>query len=174
MARQAIRNEGAAAEQAFLELVLNSRPSDSAKQGDAIVTVDGIDTYVEIKYVTSNTINQVRAIKFIPLVIYSPQRIERPWAVLPAQEVVRMVLPKDRGQHTEIALECASLSLSRVNEVFRSADTELDDVVRDAIRATRRYPKLGQLLSQLLQGIRFLNQTYQGSIEAALHEGDLT
>ncbi len=170
--RQAIRNEGKPAEQAFLKLVANARPSDVARYGDAIVTVDGTSTYVEIKHVTSNTINQVRAVKFIPLIIFSPQFIDRPWAVLPAHEVVRMVLPKARGQHTEIALECANLSLSGIDVTFRCNAADLDATVRNAVRAARTYESLAGILPDLVNALRELNETFRARIENALRQGD--
>jgi hypothetical protein len=171
MARQAIRNEGAGAERAFLGLVAKSRLTDSAKRGDAIVSVDGADNYIEIKYVTSNTVNQVRAIKFIPLVIYSPQH-NRQWAVLPAHEVVRLVFQKDRGQHTEIALECANMTLSGVPAMFRFDDDGLSDAVHTAIRDARKYSLLAAALPELLQNIRVMNESYRKRIEIALQQGD--
>jgi hypothetical protein len=171
MVRQAIRNEGADAERAFLSLVAQARDSDSAKRGDAIISVDGADHYVEIKYVTSNTVNQVRAIKFIPLIIYSPQEARR-WAVLPAQEVVRLVLHKDRGQHTEIALECANMTLTGVPMKFRYNDEGLSGAVHAAIRGARKYSLLAAALPELLRDIRAINESYRKRIEAALNEGD--
>lgn len=171
MPRQAIRNEGKPAEQAFLKLVANARPSDVARYGDAIVIVDGTSTYVEIKHVTSNTVNQVRAVKFIPLIIFSPQFIDRPWAVLPAHEVVRLVLPKARGQHTEIALESANLSLNGLDSRFRCTAAGLDGAVQDAVRAARQYKSLARILPDLVRQLRALNDTFHVRIEGALRNG---
>jgi hypothetical protein len=170
--RQAIRNEGKPAEQAFLRLVKNALPSDVARRGDAIVSVDGASSYVEIKHVTSNTINQVRAVKFIPLVIYSPQFGDRPWAVLPAQEVVRLVLPKARGQHTEIALECANLSLSCIAGTFRCTSAGLDNAVQSAVRTARKYPTLERILHDLVNQLSALNAMFHTRIEGALRAGN--
>lgn len=169
--RQAIRNEGKAAEQAFLQLVKNARPSDVARLGDAIVTVDGTPTYVEIKYVTSNTINQVRAVKYIPLVIYSPQHGNQPWTVLPAHEVVQMVLPKARGQHTEIALESANLSLAGIDAKFRCTPARLDEAVQNAVRSARQYKTLARILPELVNQLRALNEAFHLRIEGALRQG---
>jgi hypothetical protein len=170
--RQAIRNEGKPAEKAFLRLVKNALPSDVAHCGDAIVSVDGAPSYVEIKHVTSNTINQVRAVKFIPLVIYSPQFGDRPWAVLPAQEVVDLVLPKARGQHTEIALECANLRLPRIADRFRCTNAGLDNAVQSAVRTARKYRTLELTLRDLVDQLRALNAMFQTRIEDALRAGN--
>jgi hypothetical protein len=171
VARQAIRNEGEKAERIVLELVAGSRKSDSAKKGDAIVALDGADHYVEIKFVTSNTVNQVRAIKFIPLAIYSPQE-EKCWAVLPAYEVVRLVFHKDRGQHTELALESANMTLTGISQSFRCNDAELNSVVQNAIRSARKYSRLETTLVDFLACIRGIKGIYAQRIELALEEGD--
>lgn len=171
MPRQAIRNEGKPAEQLFLQLVKASRDSDSSKRGDAIVTVDGQPSYVEIKYTTSNTINQVRAIKCIPLVIYSPQMALH-WAVLPAHEVVRLVFKKARGQHTELALECANLSLSGILGTFRHSDEALSEAVHGAIRDAQKYPELKVTMDELLNELREMEARYQEGVREALSMGD--
>jgi len=77
--RAAIRSEGQGAEDLFIQLVSGARASDKAKLGDAIVTVDRKDDYVEIKEChaatgKSGTIHQVRAIKYICCVVWAPNR----------------------------------------------------------------------------------------------------
>jgi len=171
MPRQAIRNEGKGAEQLLLQLVENSQDSDSSKRGDAIVTVDGVGSYVEIKYTTSNTINQVRAVKFIPLVIYSPQ-MPLHWAVLPSNEVVRLVFEKARGQHTELALECANMSLSGIPVTFRCSDEALSDAVHNAIREARKYSELKRKMDELLAELRGMETRYRAAVRDALRTGD--
>lgn len=171
MARQAIRNEGAPAEQAFLAIVAMARASDSAKRGDAIVSRDGIDHYIEIKHTTSNTINQIRAVKFIPLVIYSPQE-PLPWAVIPAHEVVRLVVEKERGQHTELALESANLSLSGISASFRCGDAGLSQAVHGAIGAASAYQELREVLTELLQNLSEMKEQFREKVRAALAAGD--
>jgi hypothetical protein len=171
MARQAIRNEGADAEQQFIRLVKGAEESDADKKGDAIVRLDGRAHYVEVKYTTSNTINQIRAIKFIPLVIYSPQ-LPVPWAVLPAHEVVRMVSEKNRGQHTELALESANMTLSSISSSFRCRPQELSDTVHQALRAADRYPSLQQLLQDLITRLTSIKEEFREAVRLALAEGD--
>lgn len=72
--------------------------------GDALL--DG--HYVEIKKADGNTINQVRAVKYITLVVHRPELDS--WFVVPANEIVRLVSRKTRGQHSENPFESATLS----------------------------------------------------------------
>jgi len=73
--RQIIRHEGDDAEKRFLKMVSGSRETNNGKNGDAIVEVDDKYYYIEIKECSSTTmnkgtINQIRPIKYIPLVIW--------------------------------------------------------------------------------------------------------
>ncbi len=138
MPRQAIRHEGDSAEAAFFNLVPGSRKSLAAKLGDAEVLVGEDWRLVEIKECHSDTINQVRAIKYIPLVIYAPEG-ELPWLVIPPNEVVRQIASKSRGQHTEIPFESANLSLKRISAIFRCNDENLAEHVISAILEGDRF-----------------------------------
>lgn len=133
--------------------------------------MDGEDWYVEVKHVTSNTVNQVRAIKFIPLMIFSPQR-PRPWAVLPPQEVIRLVYLKNRGQHTELALECANLTLNQIPERFWHESAGLRLAVLAAIQSAQRYQALRTCMQDLLLRIRALKQQVEAALKGALDLGD--
>lgn len=148
MARQAIRHEGDDAERSFLRLVKGSRPSPDSKRGDALVPVDNDWHFVEIKQCQSNTINQVRAIKFIPLIVYSPEN-DLPWVVIPAHEVVRLVSAKSRGQHTEIPFESANLSLSQLPDNFRCGDAGLEQKVMQAIRDGSKFAEVKEFMASL-------------------------
>lgn len=171
MPRQAIRNEGEPAEQEFFRLVAGARKSPSARLGDAVVAVDGRESYVEVKCVTSNTINQIRAVKLIPLAIYSPEE-PLPWAVLSGVDVVRQVFEKDRGQHSELALECANLTRSSLPQNLRCGDDTLNDRVVEAIRRDRRYPELVRVLKSLLDDLAEMKTKYRGLVSDALNDGD--
>jgi hypothetical protein len=109
-----ISHAGKSAEERFRELT-GAEKSPAAAMGDAVL--DGIG--VEIKKASSNTINQVRAVKYIPLVVLDDPSDQ--WYVVPAHEVVRQVAVKSRGQHTEIPFECATLSLKNVASYAVSA-----------------------------------------------------
>lgn len=173
MARQAIRHEGDEAESLFLSLVKSARRSDSQKKGDAVVDVDGKSHYVEVKQCTSNTINQVRAIKFIPLVVLAPQ-LSPQWLVVPPHEIVRLVVSKARGQHTEIPFESANLSLKGIAARFGCEDSDLDDTVTDAIRLSGKYSGVRAELGKLSSVLARLNEDTKTAIRLALNEGDRT
>lgn len=169
--RQAIRNEGEPAEVQFKALVRGAKDTDAAKKGDARVELDGQDYYVEVKFVTSNTVNQVRAVKYTPLAIYTPAET-LPWAVIPAPDVVRIVYEKPRGQHSELALECANMTLSGVGSHFRVSSAELSDRVHAAIRIGQRYPELAQTLRQLMGDLESMKSEFRERVRASLAAGD--
>src|SRR5436190_7171588 len=102
-----ISRGGADAEDLFIALTGATR-AERAALGDA--DVDGHE--VEVKKAASATLNQVRAVKFIPLVaLFLP---EGRWFVIPASEIVRQCAKKTRGQHTENPFESATLSLNNL------------------------------------------------------------
>ncbi len=165
MVRQAIRNEGNRAVERFLELVHGSRASGDQKQGDAVVHIDGQDIYVEIKechagYGKSGTLNQIRPIKYTPLVVQAPKR--GCWYVVPAGELVRLASNKDRGQHTEIPFECMNLTLAQLEgRGFESTDQDLSRSVLSAVKLNERDGSLKTLMSELFKAIRNLGDDYK-------------
>lgn len=170
-ARAAIRREGDHAENEFRRLVPRAEKSDDQKSGDARLLVDGTVYYLEIKQCHSNTVNQVRAIKFIPLVILAPKLAPR-WIVLPPQEVVRLVAGKSRGQHTEIPFESANLSLTGIPERFRCSDADLPQRVIDSIQGARRYAAVEAELRRLQAALVDLKSRVREQILQALDAGD--
>lgn len=96
---------GKAAEDMFIRLTGATRPK--AVDGDAVL----FGRPVEIKSTTLMnlfTLNQVRACKYIPLVVH--HSATGTWFVIPASEVVKMVATAKRGQHTENPFECAAIT----------------------------------------------------------------
>jgi hypothetical protein len=89
--RQTIRHEGDNAKNLFRRMVTNVRRSNDFSAGDTEVNIDDIWYHVDVKECHSNTINQVRAIKYQTLVIYN----DGIWYVIPPQEVVRLVAQKN-------------------------------------------------------------------------------
>jgi hypothetical protein len=165
MARQAIRHEGDKAEHLFLRLVGDSVKSRDSKRGDALVLVDGNQHYVEIKQCQSGTINQVRAIKFIPLIVYAPNESNTPWLVVPPQEVIRLVLNKSRGQHTEIPFESANLSPNSISNKFRCKDEDLETKVRDAIRDGSKHGDLQAVMNTLHSELIALKERTKSKVD---------
>ena len=170
--RAAIRNEGNEAEERFLKLVADARTGDQAKKGDAIVTVDGADSYVEIKQCQSSggTINQVRAIKYIPCVIWAPSF--GGWFILSPDQLVELALHKKRGQHTEISFECINFGLRSIPESLHTTckDEKLSEMVHMAIRRGRRHPRLQMAMRDLLKDIQSLKQNYINQVSKLISE----
>ena len=168
MARQAIRNEGDDAESRFLQLVSMSQKSQTPALGDAVVTVQGKDYYVEIKQcgTRSGTINQVRAIKYIPCVIWASLRNK--WYIFPPNRLVKIAAKKNRGQHTEIPFESMNIGMPANNDIQGAIvcdDKELDKQIREAICEGERFPDCREAMSSLLDEIRQLKNKYIDEIE---------
>jgi len=169
MARQAIRNEGNQAENKFVELVNGASISEVAALGDVIVSVDGVEHYVEIKQcgTRSGTINQVRAIKYIPRVVWASLREK--WYILPPNRLVRVAAGKERGQHTEIPFECMNLGMpvnAGIPHAMVCEDHELSAGIREAILEGERLPECRERMRLLLQDICELRERCVSDIEA--------
>jgi hypothetical protein len=127
---QTIRHQGDNAKNLFRRLVTNVRRSNDFSAGNTEVHIDNKWHHVDVKTCNSNTINQVRAIRYQTLVIYN----DSVWYVIPPQEVVRLMAQKSRGQHTEIPFESANLTLSQIQSVYRCSDSQLAERVYAAVR----------------------------------------
>jgi hypothetical protein len=130
-----ISNTGDSAEEAFRRLT-GARPPIRAADGDAVL--DGC--HIEVKKASADTLNQVRAVKFIPLVaLHSPTGT---WYVIPAPDVVKLVAQKERGQHTENPFESATLSLKKLDGFKVRSESLLATAVREAIERGKSFPRL--------------------------------
>lgn len=136
MADGRISDAGKSAEQRFFALVARAERTDAASTGDAVV--DGVP--VEIKQASSTTLNQVRAVKYIPLVCLDTKNNR--WFVVPAHQVVRIVSAKNRGQHTENPFESATISKSQLGDFIVPRDKDLERYVVNAIREANKFPQL--------------------------------
>lgn len=125
-----IRHRGDNAKNLFKALVTNVRRSNDFSSGDTEVYIDGKWYHIDVKNCNSNSVNQVRAIRYQTLVIYN----NGTWYVIPPQEVVRLAMENSRGQHTEISFECAILRLNQIQAVFRCSEEQLADRVYTAVR----------------------------------------
>ena len=83
-----ISKSGKSAEESFRKITGASK-SPKSSIGDAILCGYAI----EVKKASSNTINQVRAVKWIPLVVRDDKHDE--WYVIPAPDVVELVSLKN-------------------------------------------------------------------------------
>jgi hypothetical protein len=142
-----ISDAGDSAEQLFDKLVTSSRKTDNSAKGDRIVTVDGEDYYVEIKKCGAllskrGTINQIRPIKYIPLVIWASGR--SCWFIFSPEKLIEIALEKKRGQHNEVSFECINLTLRVHNNgltEFKCLDQELQDRLYNCIRNSKSSSK---------------------------------
>ncbi len=146
-----------------MNLVKHTRKPEKQKDGDCLVVVDDNVVAVEIKEChasaeKSGTLNQIRPIKYIPCVVYAPER--GCWYVVPAHELVKLAAKKSRGQHNEIPFECCNLSLNSLEE-FRCTDDELDGRVRQAIRSSQDAVVLRDAMVELKKELAQINARFK-------------
>jgi len=116
-----------------------------ARAGDGDAVLGGCN--VEVKKATATTLNQVRAVKYIPLVAYhEPTEI---WYVVPAHIVVSLVSSKTRGQHTENPYESATLNINALGR-YQVDASELKRATLSAIAEAQKYPELKQAMDEVL------------------------
>ena len=104
-AAMGISNDGDDAEALFCQVTGALRQGRTAR-ADALLG----PWPIEVKKVSSGTLNQVRPIRFLTVVARDTS--SSVWFVLPAERILTAAIRKPRGQHTENALECCTLSLS--------------------------------------------------------------
>jgi len=120
-----------------------------------------------VKKASSNTLNQVRAVKFIPLVAFDTR--DAAWFVIPAPEIIRLVVEKERGQHTENPFESATLSLANLQS-FRVKESQLKSAVLLAIEEGKKKPLLKAAMDEILRESRDLSTKSRAKVRALLLE----
>jgi len=153
---QRISGEGNEAEQRFLQRWPAATKPAHSKDGDWSIVVDNQAVCVEVKQCaappgTAGTINQIRAIKYTPMLVYNPAL--QVWLVVPAAELVRRAAQKQRGQHTEISFESMNLSFRELAE-FQCAEDDLVEAVTAAVRFDRAHRILSVAMVALHAQIR--------------------
>jgi hypothetical protein len=157
-----ISHGGDNAEAMFIALTGAER-SPTAALGDAVL--DGFP--IEIKQATKNTLNQVRAVKYIPLVVlYVP---DEQWYVVPAHVVVAAVSQKRRGQHTENPFESATLNVNALG-AYKVEARQLRDRTLAAVRDSAQYPELRDLMTDVLRESKELAGDTLDRARRLLHE----
>ncbi len=149
MASEGISNLGQRAEELFRQHSGASK-APSSSVGDARLC----GRLVEVKRASSTTINQVRAVKYIPLVILDSRNDT--WFVVPPDEIVRQVASRIRGQHTENAFESATLSLTRLSDFRIAGPSELKKATREAIERGDSHPELKNAMADILRNCKAL------------------
>lgn len=143
MADLGISGSGQEVEARFRELT-GATESARAALGDAVLD----DCHIEIKKASANTLNQVRAVKFIPLVVFHTPT--NAWYVIPAPDVIAALRGKSRGQHTENPFESATLGVSALAQFRVSDESLLAETVRAAIERGRQFPQLKEMMDKIL------------------------
>lgn len=161
MSEYGISGGGREAEDLFFRLTGASKVPVSSK-GDALLE----GHLIEIKQATKSTLNQVRAVKYLPLVVY--YRPSGSWYVIPAHEVVRRVAAKPRGQHSEIAFECATLSLAALSQFQLDDEGDLRERTLIAIEESARFPELKAEMEYVREQASRLASESRSRVEAIL------
>ena len=161
-----ISKSGKSAEESFRKITGASK-SPKSSIGDAILCGYAI----EVKKASSNTINQVRAVKWIPLVVRDDKHDE--WYVIPAPDVVELVSQKTRGQHTENPFESATLSVAKI-ERFRVEKSELKNCVLRAVARGKKFSVLRKATEKVLSDSKKLAKVSKSEVAIALKRSRLT
>ena len=161
-----ISKSGKSAEESFRKITGASK-SPKSSIGDAILCGYAI----EVKKASSNTINQVRAVKWIPLVVRDDKHDE--WYVIPAPDVVELVSLKKRGQHTENPFESATLSVAKI-ERFRVEKSELKNCVLRAVARGKKFSVLRKATEKVLSDSKKLAKVSKSEVAIALKRSRLT
>ena len=134
---------GREAERRFRNLTDASVANKSA-DGDAVLEGHNI----EIKQASTNTLNQVRPVKYLPLVVLDTRCDE--WYVVPPNQVVRLAAAKGRGQHTENPFESVTLSVAKIEE-YTVSERNLRPATLEAIQEGERNQSLKEAMSEIRQ-----------------------
>jgi hypothetical protein len=119
----------------------------SAKAGDGDAVLGGCN--IEVKKATAATLNQVRAVKYIPLVaLHEPTDT---WYVVPAHIIVCLVSSKGRGQHTENPFESATLNIFALGKYKLASEKHLKQATLDAIAEAKKYLDLKKAMDNVLK-----------------------
>lgn len=140
--RSSIAGSGRPAEDKYL-LLTGATKAARAALGDAVLE----GNLVEIKHVGSHTLNQVRAVKYIPLVIFHEP--SSTWYVVPAHVVVLLVSKKNRGQHTENPFESATLDVRHLG-AYQVKEAALKQRTLDAVAESANVPALRDEMVRVL------------------------
>lgn len=161
--RFGISGGGRSAEDLFRQMT-GATPAVSAARGDALL--EGHP--VEVKRATSVTLNQVRAVKYLPIVVHFAPTDE--WYVVPAHVVVAAVSQKRRGQHTENPFESATLSLKNLHSWKVEDPDRLREATLEAIDASDQYPELRAAMEAVLRESRDLADASLEHVRELLHQ----
>lgn len=135
-----------------------------AKAGDGDAELGG--SYVEVKKATSSTLNQVRAVKYIPLVAYHEPTDT--WYVVPAHVIVCLVSTKGRGQHTENPFESATLNIFALAKYRVASEAELKNATLSAIADAAKHAELKDAMDRVLADSKALAARSVAEVKALI------
>jgi hypothetical protein len=143
--------------------------------GDIQFIYKNASHYVEVKQCTSKesknktrigTINQIRPMKFIPLVVWDPSVDS--WYVVPASKQIEMALDKLRGQHNELAWECTNISIKQIDAVRCNEDQTAERIARAIDEDSTICKNAKFIFSNLLTKLRSLKKDTDEKIKEVL------
>lgn len=156
-----ISNSGDDVEVEFRQLT-KAEKAPKASIGDALFGPNA--SPVEVKKASTTTINQVRAVKYITLVVKDTRTGK--WYVVPAHEVVRLVSKKNRGQHTENPFESSTLSIRDLEKFVVQNEADLVQRVTDAIASADKFPTVKAAMDRILDDSKELAATALGAVRS--------
>jgi hypothetical protein len=162
-----ISNSGNSSEDLYRQAT-GAVKTGKAAIGDALLTGHA----VEVKAVGSSTLNQVRAVKYIPLVAHDTKNNE--WYVVPPQAVVHLVSLKVRGQHTENPFESATLNLKDLAQYKIGSVSDLAKATLDAVQSGQTFPAVQASMAKVLQDSQLLAQRSLAEVKSLLKSVGLT
>ncbi len=143
MATPGISHGGRSAEERFRQATGATKPG---RAGDGDAVLDGC--VIEVKRATAATLNQVRAVKYIPLVVLHEPTNR--WYVVPAHIVVCLVAAKKRGQHTENPFESSTVNVFALGK-YEVAESDLRTATIAACQEANTYPEMKEAMATVLR-----------------------
>jgi len=156
-----ISRSGDEAESRFMAYT-GARPARERARGDCQLD----HHYVEVKKAGADgTLNQVRPVKYIPLVVWQQPRDA--WFVIPPHVLVHHACARLRGQHSENPFECLALSL-RLFHGYRVAASELLEATRGSIAQAAAHSSVRAIMRCVLDECREQSKRHRVAVRAAL------
>ena len=145
-----------------------------AEMGDGIVIHNNKEYYYELKSTSKGIsenihLNQVRAIKCIPLIIYSQK--DDLWSVITPDKIMIAAKNKKRGQHSELFIESCQISSKKL-ELKILKNEELIQALEEVFQEMEsdRMKKLIERSLAIKNKIKMFNDQLKREIEEVLDE----
>jgi hypothetical protein len=147
-----ITKSGDSTEERLISLVPSAKENPDKSwigksKGDAIVSINNKEYYIEIK---KTTWNQTRPSKYLPCVGHDPN--DDVWIVVPPDEVMKMATGRS-GQHTKNPFVCVGLGKTNAKrfEEYRCEESELEEKIHEAILQGEKNKKMKKAAETLRQ-----------------------